>query len=141
MKPLNKKALIFIIVGIICILLVTFLVISIVINENNKKIKNGDNIYIVIEQQVDSNPSSPKQLLYKEKFTTELRYDVVLESVINPGHTNRVVIENGTCKVIESTCPTHSCEAYPIQLTTTLFNNNISATCLPNGLFIYLTNE
>ena len=100
----------------------------------NRELLDNDDLYLYIEQDINS---TEKTLLYELKFTSDLRFDKVIESIINNGSSNRVVIENGICKVINTTCPTHSCESYVINLDGGLFSAT-TITCLPNGLNISL---
>ena len=100
----------------------------------NKELLDNDDLYLYIEQDLNA---SEKTLLYELKFTDDLNFDKVIESIINNGSSNRIVIENGICKVINTTCPTHSCESYVIDLDGGVFNAT-TITCLPNGLYISL---
>ena len=91
--------------------------------------------------ELDSNIQNVRleeNIIYKELFTSELKYEKTIDSIIRSGNSNKVVITNGTCYVTDTTCPTHSCESYIIKLDDGLFVSNTTISCLPNGLFISL---
>ena len=135
----NKKIIIISFLMFILVILV-FSIISINRIMKNKELEN-ETTYIVIEQFLDLKGTNRK-VIYKTEFTKELKYDEEIESIIVPGRHNRVIIENGICKVLNSTCPNHICENHEIKSTTKWFEAAISdISCLPNGLYIYITTE
>lgn len=119
---------------IVFIIIVVFSIISINLIKKNKELKEND-LYIVIKQK-DLN--GKENIIYKELFTSELKCEKTIDSIIRSGNSNKVVITNGTCYVTDTTCPTHSCESYIIKLDDGLFVSNTTISCLPNGLFISL---
>lgn len=119
---------------IVFVIIAVFSIISINLIKKNKELKEND-LYIVIKQK-DLNGN--ENIIYKELFTSELKYEKTIDSIIRSGNSNKVVITNGTCYVIDTTCPTHSCENYIIKLDDGLFVSNTTISCLPNGLFISL---
>ncbi len=129
----NKK--IVIITSIIVFLvIVSFSIFSINLILKIKELKEND-LYIVIKQK-DLNGN--ENIIYKELFTNDLEHEQTINSLIRSGNSNKVVINNGTCYVTETTCPTHSCESYIIRLDDGIFVSNTTISCLPNGLFISL---
>ena len=77
-------------------------------------------------------------IIYKEKFTKDLEYESNIESLIRTSNYNKVIIKDGKCYVTNTTCPTHSCENYTINLEDGIFVSHTTISCLPNGLFISL---
>lgn len=126
----NKKT----ILVTVSILIILFLALSIVslklINDNNK-LKEGK-IDIVISQMQGETIVE----VYRAAFSNDLNYQHIYESNINPGKANTVIIKNGECYIIDSTCPNHTCEDYRLTNKKGIFNSSSTITCLPNGLYI-----
>ena len=129
----NKKIIIVTSI-IVFVIIVVFSIISINLIKKNKELKEND-LYILIKQK---DLSGNENIIYKELFTNELEYEETINSIIRDGNSNQVIIKNGSCYVINTTCPTHSCESYVIKLDDGLFVSNTTISCLPNGLFISL---
>lgn len=128
---MKKKNVIIITTIIIGVLFILSFVVSTVLIKKNNALKDGD-LYIVISQQDGENILE----VYRERFTDDLEYIYTYKSKINNGKENTVVIKNGECYIINSTCPTHSCEEYRITNKKGIFNSSTTITCLPNGLYI-----
>ena len=132
---MDKKKII-ILTSIIAVLIIgvfTFLSIRQIIK--NKDLLDSDKLVLRIEQE---NSNKEKILLYEFEFTSDLVFEEDIYSLINTGSKNRLIIKDGVCKVVNTTCPTHSCESYIISLDGGIFANITSISCLPNGLFITL---
>jgi len=134
----KKKFVIILCIGITVIILGLLTFIMFMIEKDNLAVKNSDVIYIVIKQ-IDKDGN--KEILYQAEFTDELTLEMVVESKISENGHNTVVISNGKCYVKDQNCPTKSCGKYLIERKTNIFNNNIDITCLPNGLYISLSNS
>ncbi len=118
---------------ILVIVFILAIIISIIFIKKNNDLKN-DPVDIVISQKQGNDIIE----VYRELFTNELEYMHTFESFISPGKSNKVIIKNGECWIVNSTCPTHTCEDYRITNKKGIFNPSSTITCLPNGLYISL---
>lgn len=128
---MKKKNVIIITVALLLLIFVSSIIVSIVMIKKNNSLKDSK-LDIVISQQDGDKIVE----VYRERFTDELIYTYTYKSKINVGKENTVIIKNGECYIVDSTCPTHSCEEYRITNKKGIFNSSTTITCLPNGLYI-----
>lgn len=131
-KQKNNKIIIITASILVLVFVVTILISAIFIKKNNDLKKEP--IDIVISQMQDEEIIE----VYRARFTNELEYNHTFESFINSGKGNTVIIKNGECFIVDSTCPTHTCEDYRLTNKKGIFNSSSTITCLPNGLYISL---
>lgn len=131
-KQKNNKTII-ITTSILLTIFIVTIIISLIFIKKNNDLKN-EPIDIVISQKKGEEIVE----VYRARFTDELEYMHTFESFINAGESNTVIIKNGECQIVNSTCPTHTCEDYRITNKKGIFNSSSTITCLPNGLYISL---
>lgn len=129
----KNKATIVVTISILLIIFIALTIFSIKLINDNNKLKEGK-IDIVISQMQGENIVE----VYRAVFSDDLDYQHIYESNINPGKSNTIIIKNGECYIIDSTCPNHTCEDYRITNKKGIFNSSSTITCLPNGLYISL---
>ena len=132
---MDKKKVILLtsVIAVLIIGVFTFLSIRQIIK--NKELLNSNELILRIEQR---NSDNERIVLYIFEFTEDLFFEENIVSLINEGGSNKLIISDGVCKVVNTTCPTHSCESYIIRLDGGIFSNTTSISCLPNGLYITL---
>lgn len=119
-----------IILTVIITIMLSSVSIYLIIRNNN--LKENDIDIVVYQRQEDG-----KELeIYRENFTNDLKVRKVINSKINSNASNELIIEKGMCRLINTTCPTHSCEGYLIKNTSSILDSAITISCLPNGLYI-----
>lgn len=128
----QKKKAIYLSIISVAVVFIILLVFSIFKIIENNRLKEGS-IDIVISQKLENNETN---VLFRDKFTDDLELELIVYSKISNGNSNTVIIKDGVCKVINTTCPTHTCEGYQITNKSSIFDSGTTISCLPNGLFI-----